>query len=87
MEKIFRGLYDSLIRQQFGKGEIIVLSGHRRAGKSIVLESVAQKYAPDGNIIYLDMENPQNAEIKDFQDLNVFIQEHTIENADRKSVV
>lgn len=80
MEKIFRELYDGLIRKQFGKGEIIVLSGHRRAGKSIVLESVAQKYSADSNMIYLDMENPQNAGIKDFQDLNVFIQEHFVEN-------
>lgn len=80
MEKIFRELYDGLIRKQFGKGEIIVLSGHRRAGKSIVLESVAQKYSADSNMIYLDMENPQNAGIKDFQDLNFFIQEHFVEN-------
>lgn len=80
MEIINRELYDALISKQFGNGEIVVLTGHRRAGKSIVLESIARKYASEARVIYLDMENPQNAGIKDFQDLNVFIQEHFVEN-------
>lgn len=41
-----------------------------------MLESIAQNIQGDGNVILLDMEDPDNAKIKDFQDLNKFIQEH-----------
>lgn len=81
MERIDRISYIRSIQEHFGRGEIIVLTGHRRAGKSFVLESIAQKNSSEGNVIFLDMENPNNADINDFRDLNVFIQEHLNENA------
>lgn len=73
MEIIDRKDYVQLIIGQLGKGEAVVLTGHRRAGKSCLLESVAQKLSSKGNVIYLDMEDPDHADITSFRELHEYI--------------
>lgn len=80
MKLIHRDFYKERILKKIGNGGIIVLTGHRRAGKSFVLESVSQYFSKLGNVIFLDMENPDNADIKNFQDLNEFIKTHLSKN-------
>lgn len=70
MEIIERTKYVDQILDQLGKGEAVVLTGHRRAGKSCILLSVAQHLSSKGNVIYLDMEDPDNASISGFQELH-----------------
>lgn len=76
MEIIERKIYINQIVGQLGKGVAVVLTGHRRAGKSCVLESVAQRMTSEGNVIYLDMENPDNADITTFQQLHEYIKKN-----------
>lgn len=76
MEIIERKNYVNQIVDQLGKGVAVVLTGHRRAGKSCVLESVAQRLTSEGKVIYLDMENPDNADITTFQQLHEYIKKN-----------
>jgi len=76
MERINRELYTQRIIRLLGKGEVIVLTGHRRAGKSCILECLTTLLSKESNILYLDMENPDNASISDFEDLNKWIKKH-----------
>lgn len=78
MEKIDRRVYTDRIIQLLGRGEVIVLTGHRRAGKSCILECLANRLKDEGNILFLDMENPDNAEISSFEKLNEWIKAHSI---------
>lgn len=75
MEIIERKDYIDKIVGQLGKGEAVVLTGHRRAGKSCILESIAQRMMSEGNVIYLDMEDPDNANITTFRELHKYIKE------------
>ena len=56
-----------------GKSEAIVLTGHRRAGKSCVLASLANRWKEIGNIIFIDMENPDFADIETYQALHEYV--------------
>lgn len=78
MEKIDRRVYTDRIIQLLGRGEVIVLTGHRRAGKSCILECLANRLKDEGNILFLDMENPDNAEISSFEKLNEWIKAHSL---------
>lgn len=73
MDKIERAQYTDKIFSLLGKGEVIVLTGHRRAGKSCILESVADKLTSNGKVLLLDMENPENAGIRTFVELNEWV--------------
>ena len=73
MEIIERKEYVNQIIGQLGNGEAVVLTGHRRAGKSCILESVAKNLSSKGNVIYLDMENPDHADITSFRELHEYI--------------
>jgi len=75
MKIIDRNYYENLITGLLGKGEAIVLTGHRRAGKSTILESLSKKFVSTGNVIFLDMENPDNSSIKNYIDLHEFTKE------------
>ena len=77
MKVIYRKQYIDKITNVLGKGEVIVLTGHRRAGKSCILESLAEVLAEKGQVIYLDMENPDHAEINDYQKLHEYVKAHT----------
>ena len=70
MERINRGEYLALVRGMLGKGEAVALTGHRRAGKSCILELLAADLAAEGHVIYIDMEDPSNAELTTFRELS-----------------
>lgn len=77
MERIERKLYTDRILSLLGKGEVVVLTGHRRAGKSCILECLAANLRRnDGHVLYVDMENPDYADITDFEQLNGWIKKH-----------
>ena len=76
MKIIERIDYIQQVENLVGKGEAIVLTGHRRAGKSCVLESLAKRWKEFGNIIFIDMENPDHAEIKTYQELHNYVKSH-----------
>lgn len=59
-----------MVRSLMGKGEAVVLTGHRRAGKSCILELLAAELATDGHVIYIDMEDPENADLATFRELS-----------------
>ena len=79
MEIICRNDYMALVRSMLGKGEAVVLTGHRRAGKSCILELLAAELAADGNVIYIDMENPANADLLTFRELSEKIKAGVVE--------
>ena len=79
MERINRNEYIALIGSLLGKGEAVVLTGHRRAGKSCLLEMLAAELSPKGNVIYIDMENPENADLTTFRELSERIKEALVE--------
>ncbi len=58
------------VRSLLGRGEAVVLTGHRRAGKSCILELLAAELSDLGNVIYIDMEDPANAGIVTFRELS-----------------
>ncbi len=70
MERIRRNDYMTLVCNMLGKGEAVVLTGHRRVGKSCILEMLASELAANGNVIYIDMEDPANADITTFRVLS-----------------
>lgn len=73
MEIIERKDYIDQIVGQLGKGEAVVLTGHRRAGKSCILESIANRMGSIGNVMYLDMEDPDNSDILTYHELHDYI--------------
>lgn len=73
MEIIERAFYLQRIEALLGKGGVVVLTGHRRSGKSCLLESLAGRLTPKGNVIYLDMEDPDHADIRSYEDLHSYI--------------
>jgi len=79
MERIKREDYLQLVYSYLGKGEAVVLTGHRRAGKSCILELLAQKLAAEGHVIYIDMENPENADLVSFRELSERIKGAVVE--------
>ena len=70
MERIKRNDYIAQVSSLLGKGEAVVLTGHRRAGKSCILELLAAELSDKGNVIYIDMENPVNADLTSFRELS-----------------
>ena len=65
--------YIQQVESVMGKSEAIVLTGHRRAGKSCVLASLANRWKEIGNIIFIDMENPDFADIETYQALHEYV--------------
>lgn len=76
MEKILREKYEFEVKKAIGKGNAIVLAGHRRAGKSIILEQLSTELGKSGNVIFIDMENPDFLSIRNVSDLNEYIKEN-----------
>lgn len=81
MEIISRKHYADKVDSWIGKGNIIVLVGQRRVGKSFVLKDFIQRHAgnPEANIIYVDKEKRKFGFIKNHEDLGLYIDEHFIE--------
>ena len=79
MERIRRNDYIAQVSNLLGKGEAVVLTGHRRAGKSCILELLAAELSDKGNVIYIDMENPVNADLTSFRELSEKIKAGVVE--------
>ena len=79
MERTNRDDYIALACSLLGKGEAVVLTGHRRAGKSCILELLAQKLTAEGNVIYIDMEDPANSDLASFRELSERIKGAVVE--------
>jgi len=80
MENIIRKPYLDKIEQALGKDIIIVLVGQRRIGKSYLLRQLRDEKAEDGsaNIIYVDKEKKEFDDIRDYHNLNAFIDGHRV---------
>lgn len=80
MENIIRKPYLDKIEQALGKDIIIVLVGQRRIGKSYLLRQLKDEKAEDGsaNIIFVDKEKKEFDDIRDYHDLNAFIDGHRV---------
>ena len=80
MENIIRKPYLDKIEQALGKDVIIVLVGQRRIGKSYLLRQLKDEKAQDSsaNIIYVDKEKKEFDDIRDYHDLNAFIDGHRV---------
>ena len=81
MENIIRKPYLDKIEQALGKDVIIVLVGQRRIGKSYLLRQLKDEKAKDSsnNIIFVDKEKKEFDDIRNYRDLNAFIDEHRVE--------
>ena len=75
MVTIIRQTYIDKIEKYLGKETIIVLMGQRRVGKSYMMKTIRDQKAsnPDNNIIYIDKEKRDFDSIKNYQDLNQYI--------------
>lgn len=82
MVTIIRQAYIDKIEKYLGKETIIVLVGQRRVGKSYMMKTVRDQKAsnPDNNIIYIDKEKREFDSIRNYQDLNQYIDEHFVAN-------
>lgn len=80
MATIIRQAYIDKIEKYLGKETIIVLVGQRRVGKSYMMKTVRDQKAsnPDNNIIYIDKEKREFDCIRNYQDLNQYIDEHFV---------
>ena len=78
MATIIRQTYIDKIEKYLGKETIIVLVGQRRVGKSYMMKTIRDQKAndPDNNIIYIDKEKRDFDSIKNYQDLNQYLDEH-----------
>lgn len=79
MERIRRNDYIVQVSSLLGKGEAVVLTGHRRAGKSCILELLSDELSADGHVIYIDMEDPANADLVTFRELSEKIKAGVVE--------
>lgn len=72
---IKRNYYISRIEKYLDKELIIVLVGQRRVGKSYILRQLRDKKSASGdiNVIYIDKEKRQFDSIKNYQQLNEYI--------------
>lgn len=77
MKLISRQNYLDKIERYLGKDTIIILTGQRRVGKSFVLRLFKDKVSanPDNNLIYINKEKKEFDEIKNYHDLNAYIDE------------
>lgn len=81
MKSIERALYINQIEKHLGKGLIIVLVGQRRVGKSYMLRMVrdAKISNSSNNVIFIDKEKRAFDTIKNYQDLNQYIEAQWVE--------
>ena len=81
MRPITRKLYADKVDAWIGKGQIIVLVGQRRVGKSYILKDFLERHKTDprANFIYINKERKKFDSIKNHEQLNVYIDEHWVE--------
>ena len=75
MDAILRQSYLEKIGRFLGKDTIIILTGQRRIGKSYILRLFRDKVSKDAgaNVIYIDKEKHEFDDIKNYKDLNAYI--------------
>lgn len=80
MKPITRQYYAEKIDAWIGKGQIIVLTGQRRVGKSYILKDFIERHNSDANanFIYIDKERKAFDEIKNNEILNDYIDRHIV---------
>ena len=78
MEILTRKHYAEKVDSWIGKGNIIVLVGPRRVGKSYILKDFVQRHSPkeETNMIYVDKEKKTFKDIKTKDDLDNYIESH-----------
>lgn len=78
MEVLTRKYYAEKVDSWIGKGNIIVLVGPRRVGKSYILKDFVQRHSPkeETNMIYVDKEKKTFKDIKTKDDLDNYIESH-----------
>lgn len=83
MNPITRKLYADKVDAWIGKGQIIVLIGQRRVGKSYILKDFLERHKSDlgANFIYINKERKRFDTLKDNEQLNAYIDEHWVEDA------
>lgn len=80
MKPITRQYYADKIDAWIGKGQIIVLTGQRRVGKSYILKDFIERHkdTPDKNFIYIDKERKNFDVITNYEQLNSYIDERLV---------
>lgn len=83
MRPITRQHYADKVDAWIGKGQIIVLTGQRRVGKSYILKDFVERHRaePQTNFIYINKERKKFDAIKTHEQLNAYIDEHMVEDA------
>ncbi len=83
MDLITRKLYADKLDAWVGKGQIIVLIGQRRVGKSYILKDFLERHKtdPGTNFIYINKERKKFDALKNNEQLNAYIDEHWVEDA------
>lgn len=81
MQLITRKLYADKVDAWIGQGQIIVLTGQRRVGKSYILRDFLERHKEDmqTNFIYINKERKKFDAIKNNEQLNAYIDEHWVE--------
>ncbi len=87
MIAVLRQRYIDKIEHHLGKNMIIILTGQRRVGKSYILRLFKDKVSEneENNIIYINKEKHAFDNIRTYQDLNAYIDEHR--NPDKKNYI
>ena len=84
MEIISRPDYINHVLRFLDKGMIIALTGQRRVGKSYILRQLSRiikETIADSNVIYINKEKKQFADIRTDEDLSAYVAENYIDNA------
>ena len=83
MQIITRPYYADKVDAWIGKGQIIVLTGQRRVGKSYILKDFVERHKTESeaNIIYINKERKKFDSIKNYEDLNAYIDEYFVDGA------
>lgn len=81
IKPITRRYYADKIDNWVGKGQIIVLTGQRRVGKSYILRDFIERHKldTDSNFIYIDKERKKFDNILNYEDLNTYIESKKVE--------
>lgn len=82
MLPITREYYASKVDAWIGKGQIIVLTGQRRVGKSYILKDFLERHKdkPRTNFIYINKERKKFDAITTHEQLNAYVDEHMVED-------
>ena len=80
MKPITRQYYADKVDAWIGKGQIIVLTGQRRVGKSYILKDFIERHkdTPDKNFIYIDKERKKFDVMTNYEQLNSYIDERLV---------